>query len=93
MKKRAATPMTDDEGEARPLTAAERKWTVFAGHFPDFETTMAFMTERETFLRAAEDAGVPRTAFLGLQPNKPGFIERATAAMLAIAKAGRHAAE
>ena len=93
MAYREKRPLIDDDGEARSLTRAEAKWLVRAADFSGFEATMAFMDERSAFLRAAEQAGIARETFLPFSPNKPGFIERATAALEAAARAGGHAAE
>ncbi len=83
---------TPDE-ESPEITEEQVLWAVRAIDFPDFNSSHAFLTEREAFLRDAEEAGIARAAFLSLDPNKPGFIQRATAALEAAARAGRHAAE
>ena len=75
------------------ITDEQWKWMVRGADFSGFEATHAFLRDREAFLDEAEAAGIPREAFLSLDPNKPGFIERATAALEAAARAGRHAAE
>ncbi len=93
MEQRPKRPLIDDDGEARSLTRQEAKWLVRATDFPDFDATAIFLEERELFLRAAAKAGIERKSFLSFDPNKPGFIERATAALETAARAGRHAAE
>lgn len=93
MEQRPKRPLIDDDGEARAPTKEEWKWAVSATDFPDFDATAVFVEERELFLRAAAKAGIARKSFLSFEPNKPGFIERATAALEAAARAGRHAAE
>ncbi|WP_126974635.1 hypothetical protein [Frigidibacter oleivorans] len=93
--------MNQDDGEygvpdeeSPEITDEEWLWFVRAEDFDGFAGVHAFLREREDFLREAEAAGIPRTAFLSLEPNKPGFIRRATEALEAAARAGRlHAAE
>jgi hypothetical protein len=81
----------DDENPE--WTEEDFLWAVSGIDFGGFAATHAFLEERGNFLREAEAAGIPRASFLGLEPRKPGFIERATAALEAAARAGRHAAE
>ena len=92
MEKRSRRPLIDDNGEARAPTAAEWKWVIRAVDFPDFEAASAFAEKRERFLRAAEEAGIARKTFLPFAPGKPGFIERAIAALDSAARAGRKSA-
>jgi hypothetical protein len=96
MGKAKNTPLIDDDGEARTPTAAEWQWFVHAPDFGSTEDVMAFLETRRAFLQAAEDAGFVRETFLPFDPNKPGFIERAEAALetlVARSRAARHAAE
>ena len=93
MEHRARRPLIDADGEARLPTKEEWKWAVSATDFPDFMSAARFVEERTLFLHAAEQAGIARASFLSFEPNKPGFIERATAALEAAARTGRHAAE
>ena len=91
-------PINDDDfgtpdEESPEITEEQMLWAVRAKDFPNFDASHTFLIDRETFLREAEAAGISRSAFLSLDPNKPGFIERATAALEAAARAGRHAAE
>ena len=91
-------PSNDDDfgnpdDESPEITEEQMLWAVRAKDFSDFDASHAFLIDRESFLREAEEAGIPRAAFLSLDPNKPGFIERATTALEAAARAGRHAAE
>jgi hypothetical protein len=80
--------------ESPEITEEQLVWAVRAKDFTNFEASHAFLMEREDFLKEAAAEGIPREAFLGLEPNKRGFIQRATKALEAAAKAGRmHAAE
>lgn len=81
------------DDESPEITEEQWKWAVHAVDFPDFDATSIFVEERELFLRAAAKAGIARETFLSFAPNKPGFIQRATDALEAAARAGRHAAE
>ena len=85
--------MIDDEGEVRELTEEDFVWFVKSEDFGGFLAANAFLDRREEILRAAEDAGIPREAFLALAPSKPGFEERVAAAIRAFAKNARLAAE
>jgi hypothetical protein len=93
MAHRVKQPLIDADGEARTPTKEEWNWAVNATDFPNFMTAAKFVDERALFLHAAEQAGIARETFLPFAPNKPGFIERATAALESAARAGRHAAE
>jgi hypothetical protein len=68
-------------------------WAVRGADFPDIAAVTDFLRAREAFLRQAEALGLARSALLPFEPTKPGFIERATAALAAIAEHGKHAAE
>lgn len=87
------TPLIDDDGEARTPTAEEWRWAVRAKDFAGFEEMSQFMTARAEFLRSADALGIDRDVFFAFSPNKPGFIERATAAFDTLVKQNRHAAE
>lgn len=68
-------------------------WAVRGSDFPSQSALVEFLRLREEFLRQAEALGLARAALLPFEPSKPGFIERATAALAAIAEHGKHAAE
>jgi hypothetical protein len=85
--------VVDDEGEARELTDEDFVWMVRAEDFGGFIEANAFLDRREEILRAAEQAGIPREAFLELEPSKPGFEDRVAAAIRAFAKNAGLAAE
>jgi hypothetical protein len=86
-------PLTDADGEAREMTAEDLQWGVWAKDFEGWDGSQKFLTAREAFFREAALLGIAREAFLPFAPNKPGFIERATEALDALAKKNRHAAE
>ena len=76
-------PLTDAEGDVvRDLHDDEMPWLIRAADFPGGLEEMArFSLEREQFLDALADEGIPREAFLALEPSKPGFLDRVRAAM------------
>jgi hypothetical protein len=87
------TPLIDDDGEARTPTAEEWRWAVRAKDFEGFDGPHKFLTARAAFLRKADALGIDRDVFMAFEPNKPGFIERATEAFDTLVKSTRHAAE
>ena len=93
MAKAFSTPITNEEGDVRDLTDEEWLWAVSGTDNGGFEGTMDFLKARQKFLTAAEDAGFDRAFFLAFQPSKPGFVERAVAALDSVLKKVRHAAE
>lgn len=93
MAYRDLPPLTDEDGECRELTAEDFLWAVRSQDFDGQDASLAFLHEREAFFKIAESLGIERETFLPFAPSKPGFIERATAAMDALAKFGKHAAE
>jgi hypothetical protein len=95
MGRKPKTPLIDADGEVRRLpTPEEERWMVRGADFGDFDGVRKFLQERADFLKAAAALGLEPEAFLAFDPSKPGFIQRATAALEAAAKAGRmHAAE
>ena len=93
MAKTARTPVINEHDEVRDLTADERLWVVRNSDFESFEAAMAFIDSRKDFLDVAESMGLARGIFAAFQPSKPGFVERAVAAMESVLKKIRHAAE
>lgn len=80
-----ASPIPVDElpDEDTPeWTSEDSRWSVAAQDFGgDILAVTAFLKSREAFLRAAEEAGIPRATFLPFEPNRPGFEDRAKALM------------
>ena len=81
------------DGESPEWTDEDFLWSVANSDFADHGAVMAFLTHREDILRAADAAGIPRTAFLPYAPNKPGFEARVAAGFGPFAKAIGLAAE
>ena len=93
MAKTVRIPLIDDNDEVRDLTDEEWLWVVSGKDHGGFEAVSEFLTARSRFLKVAEEAGFEREFFLAFQPSKPGFVERAVAAMDSVLKKVRHAAE
>ena len=51
-------------------------WAVRHADFGSHVAVHNFLIRRREILEAAEAAGIPRAAFLELEPNKPGFEDR-----------------
>jgi hypothetical protein len=83
---------TPDE-ENPEWTHEDMLWAVWAPDFGGHDASSAFLLEREKFLDGQKLAGIPRETFLSLEPNKPGFIERATIVLENALKSAKHAAE
>lgn len=91
-----ATTPDDEYGvpdeESPELTDDFFLWAVRAQDFGgDHMASHAFLVSREAFFRSAEAAGMTRESFLPFAPTKPGFFERATAALEAVLDAMKHA--
>lgn len=86
-------PLTDAEGDVRELTDGDFVWAVRSEDFGGHLDSVVFLKNREHFFAIAEKLGMEREAFLSFAPSKPGFTERATAAMETIINQARHAAE
>jgi hypothetical protein len=86
-------PLTNDDGDVREMTDDDWVWFVRTEDFGDVVAVHQFLEKREVFLRDAEVVGLEREAFLPYEPSKPGFIERATAAIEKLANLRAHAAE
>ena len=68
-------PLTDAEGDVvRDLHDDEMPWLIRAADFPGGLEEMA-RSRKPGF------EGIPREAFLALEPSKPGFLDRVRAAM------------
>ncbi|MEO6298961.1 MAG: hypothetical protein ABIV25_01130 [Paracoccaceae bacterium] len=93
MEKAFLTPISNEEGDVRDLTDAEYLWIVSGKEHGGFDGVMAFLESRSRFLKSAEEAGFEREVFLSFEPTKPGFVERALAALDSLVKKARHAAE
>jgi len=93
MAKAFSTPISNEEGDVRDLTDEEWLWAVSSKDHGGFEGTSEFLRSRSRFLKAAEEAGFERAFFLPFEPSKPGFEERALAALESFLKKARHAAE
>lgn len=81
-------PASDTQAAERPdedtpeWTEDDSLWAVQARDFDgDVLQVADFIKSRESFLKMAEDAGIPRETFLPFEPNKPGFEDRAKALM------------
>ena len=84
--------LTNEAGDVRELTAEDFSWFVSAADFADHFAALQFVKDRNAFFRKAEELGFAREAFLSFEPNKPGFVERATMAADALSQS-KHAAE
>jgi hypothetical protein len=69
------------------------RWAVHNKDFGGFEGALTFLRAREEFLRDAKSVGLERNAFLPFEPTKPGFVERAQAALEQLISLRSHAAE
>ena len=84
---------TPDE-ENPEWTDEDFLWAVKARDFDgDILKVHEFLRSRENFLRGAKEAGLPRKAFLALEPQKPGFLNRAAKALSIALESNKHAAE
>lgn len=83
----------EPEDESLEWTEEDTRWAVRAWDFPSHATAHAFLVRREAFFKTAEAAGISREAFMALEPNKPGFEERAATALDKLLKFAKHAAE
>lgn len=86
-------PLTNEDGDVRELTAEDFSWFVSVADFPDEASALQFLRDRSSFFREAEKIGFEREAFLPFAPTKPGFVERAQAAIETLAQRHKHAAE
>jgi hypothetical protein len=86
-------PLTNEEGDVRELTEEDMSWFVAVSDFPDQGSAHQFLRDRSAFFRDAEELGFEREAFLPFSPSKPGFVERASAAVMALSQHPKHAAE
>lgn len=93
MAQRHPKPMLDSESDVRELSDEEWRWAVRDEDFGGIAGSLVFLTRRAEILRAADIAGIPRTAFLHLFPSKPGFEDRVADAFGAVMKTAKHAAE
>ncbi len=87
------SPLTNEEGDVRELMSEDFSWFVSATDFTDQFAALQFLRDRNAFFRRAEKLGFEREAFLPFEPNKPGFVERATKAVDALSLHPKHAAE
>ncbi len=67
-------------------------WAVRDEDFGGVFGSVAFLENREKVLAEAEAEGFDRDLFLGFEPNKPGFEDRARRAMKAFKDSAKHAA-
>jgi hypothetical protein len=88
------TPLTNDDGDfIRELTDEDMPWFVRSQDCTSWEEAHEFLLRREDILEKAEALGIPREAFLSLDPGKPGFEERVRDAFGQIADFAGMAAE
>ena len=88
-----ARPLSDAEGNVRELDAEDFAWFVSVADFPSEDEMRAFLLRRSAILSAAERAGIPRSAFLGLEPSRPDFERRVREAFGAVLSLPALAAE
>ena len=89
----AHKPLIDRDGAARTPTDEEWLWAVASEDFASPLEIHDFLMKRKAFLRAAAAVGIERAAFLSMQPGKPGFLDRAIAALETLLAQSKHAAE
>jgi hypothetical protein len=83
--------LPDDENPE--WTDESELWSVQNADFGGVFGAVEFLRARKTFFDDARSVGLEREAFLPYEPSKPGFIERATAAIEKLASLRAHAAE
>jgi hypothetical protein len=74
-------------------TDEDELWSVKDADFGGLLGSVEFLRARKAFFDDAKSVGLERDAFLPYEPSKPGFIERATAAIEKLANLRGHAAE